>query len=61
MVPSSDYYAWPQGTGDVSGDHETRLGNWHHGRVATHGDYQKNHIRKKFPAILSQKWTNCGL
>ena len=27
-----------QGIGDVSGDHEIQLGDWHHGRVATHGD-----------------------
>ena len=24
--------------GDVSEEHEIHLGNWHHGRVATHGD-----------------------
>ena len=23
--------------GGVSGDHEIHLGNWHHGKVATHG------------------------
>ena len=37
--------------GDVSEEHEIQLGIWHHGRVATHGDYQKNHFRKDFPAI----------
>jgi len=37
--------------GDVGGAHEIRLGIWHHGRVATHGDYQKKHFRKDFPAI----------
>ena len=47
------------GTGDVDGEHEIRLGIRHHGRVATHGDFQKNHIRKDFPAILRRKWTKC--
>ena len=40
------------GIGDVGGELEIRFGIWHHGRVATHGDYQKNHFRKDFPAIL---------
>ena len=40
-----------QGIGDVSGDHEIQLGNWHHGRVASHHVHQKNHFRKYFPAI----------
>ncbi len=46
-----------QDIGDVSGDHEIQLGNWHHGRAATHGDYRKNHFGKYFPAILGLKWT----
>ena len=37
--------------GDVGGEHEIRLGISHHGRVATHGDYQKNHFKKDFPEI----------
>ena len=44
-----------QGIGDVSGDHEIQLGNWHHGRVTIHGDYQKNHIGKYLPAIFVRK------
>ena len=45
------------GIRDVGGEHEIGLGIWHHGRVATHGDFQKNHIRKYFPAIFRRKWT----
>ena len=40
------------GIGNVGGEHEIRLGIGHHGRVATHGDFQKNYIRKYFPAIF---------
>ena len=49
------------GIGNVGGEHEIRLGIGHHGRVATHGDFQKNHIRKYFPAILRRKWTKSEL
>ena len=41
-------------TVDVSGDHETRLGNWHHGRVAKHGDYKKTTFEKKFMQFLAK-------
>ena len=37
--------------GDVGGEHEIRLGIRHHGRVTTHGDYQKINFSKYFPAI----------
>ena len=32
------FHRIPHDIGDVSEEHEIRLGNWHHGRVATHGD-----------------------
>ena len=38
--------------GGVSEDHEIHLGNWHHGKVATHGGYQKKHSRKYFQVIF---------
>ena len=37
--------------GGVSVDHEIQLGNWHHGRVASHDVQEKKHLRKYFPAI----------
>ena len=47
-----------QGIGDVSGDHEIQLGNWHHGRVAAHNFHQKNHFRKYFPAFWFLHYKN---
>ena len=44
-------YSLAHDNGDVSEEHEIQLGNWHHGRVATHVDHQKNHFGKYFPAI----------
>ena len=59
---SSIHWAYPRtwyGIGDVGGEHEIGLGIWHHGRGATFGHFQKNHIRKYFPAIFRRKNTKC--
>ena len=54
-------YYFAQVITDVRNDHEIYLGNGHHGRLPTNGDYQKNHIRKYFPAIFGRKLTFCLL
>ena len=53
----SDSIFSSHGNVDVSEQHEIQLGDWHHVRIATHVDHQKNHFGKYFPAILGLKWT----
>ena len=56
---TSAFLAFTQVNPDVRNDHEIYLRNGHHGKLPCYKDNQKNHIRKYFTAIFSQKLTFC--